>query len=306
VADPDAWLDPFCVAAILGRQTDLLVGTSVTDSVRRQGPDLARTLLTLNNSCRAGFILGIGAGEAESTTPFGYDFSAPTAKFERTLAVIRSLLDTGQMPDGMLGRTGLRNQNPRAQPLLWAAAIGERTLDIVGRYADGWMSMGLNPEQFAEKRGRVFRAAAAAGRVQPTIALNALALFCDSRDHGAAALRAQPLINLILLFAPATLWRRYGLEHPSGPNCRGYPDTIPHALDPTVLREAAHRVPFEMFEEYVLVGNAEEVAERLKPYARAGLDHLVFSDLTSLSFDMQEAGRLLVAGLGRLRPLLRI
>ena len=38
--------------------------------------------------------------------------------------------------------------------------------------------------------------------------------------------------------APTSIWQRYGLEHPSGPRCRGYPDTIPHALDPEVTREA--------------------------------------------------------------------
>ena len=40
--DPDALLDPFCVAAALGPTTDLRIGCWVTDAVRRRGGDLAR------------------------------------------------------------------------------------------------------------------------------------------------------------------------------------------------------------------------------------------------------------------------
>ena len=80
--DPDAWLDPFCVMAILGGSSGLPMGTCVTDSTRRRGADLARTAMTLNQSCRGGFILGVGAGEAESILPFGYSFERPVGSLD--------------------------------------------------------------------------------------------------------------------------------------------------------------------------------------------------------------------------------
>jgi phthiodiolone/phenolphthiodiolone dimycocerosates ketoreductase len=85
VADSDSFLDPFCVAAILRRQTSLTMGTCVTDSTRRRGADLARAALTLQRSGQGEFVLGLGSGEAESLLPFGYDFTRPFGLLEQAL-----------------------------------------------------------------------------------------------------------------------------------------------------------------------------------------------------------------------------
>ena len=47
LTDPDAFYDPFVVAAVLGRTTSLSVGLAVTDSVRRRAADVARSALSI-------------------------------------------------------------------------------------------------------------------------------------------------------------------------------------------------------------------------------------------------------------------
>ncbi len=304
ISDPDAWLDPFCVAAVLGRQTKLGIGTCVTDSVRRRGPDLARTLMTLNASCGGGFILGLGSGENESTLPFGYDFSRPIGKLEDAARSIRSLLDHGRMPDGGVGRTGLVAQAPHSRAQLWIAGIGDRSMEIVGRYGDGWICHGVSPDEYLMKREQVRKAAQAAGRPMPTIALFPLMLLGDSREHVAAALERKPLTKLLTMFGPATMWKRHGLDHPSGPECRGHPDTIPHAVDPERLRQVAPRIPLALVEDYMMIGNAEDIARRMRPYVEGGVEHLILGDFTGLTFAPEETGRLITTQLGRLRQLL--
>jgi phthiodiolone/phenolphthiodiolone dimycocerosates ketoreductase len=187
---------------------------------------------------------------------------------------------------------------------LWIAGTGDRALEIVGRYADGWLPTGLSPEEFAHKRARVREVATAAGRPLPVCGFFPLTLLGDSREQIAAAYEAQPLARLVTLFGPASMWRRHGLEHPSGPECRGHPDTIPHAVEPQKLRELARRIPFAMMEDYLLLGNADEIAARLRPYAEAGLEHVVLGDFTGLTFAPEEAGRLLTTQMARLRQLL--
>src|SRR5262245_29293437 len=73
IPDPDAFLDPFVIAAAIGGRTELPIGLCVTDSTRRRGIDLVRSALTLQEVCKGGFILGVGSGETESTVPFGYE-----------------------------------------------------------------------------------------------------------------------------------------------------------------------------------------------------------------------------------------
>ncbi|GAA0633409.1 phthiodiolone/phenolphthiodiolone dimycocerosates ketoreductase [Sporichthya brevicatena] len=301
--DPDAFLDPFCVAAALGGGTDLRFGLSVTDAVRRAGPDLARAALTVNDACRGGFVLGLGSGEAESLVPYGYDYKRPVDRLEAALRDIRSLLDTGNMPSGS-GRIGLDRSGPKGVPEVWVAAKMPRMLELTGRYADGWLPLPSPPEEYAAQYQAVREAAERAGRPAPTASMVPAVIFGDSRDSVLGVLEDVPVVKLIAYYLPAYVWDRYGVEHPGGPNCRGQIDLIPHELDPKALRETAKRIPVELVEELAWFGNADEIAARLKPYAEVGLEHIVLGDVTGTTYAPEETARVLGGQLPRLVELM--
>lgn len=111
----------------------------------------------------------------------------------------------------------------------------------------------------------------------------------------------QPMAKLFALWmAPAPVWAEYGLDAPAGSGNRAYIDVVPHDLDPAVLRELAPRIPFEVLDEYLFMGNATEVFERLESYADAGLEHPVMMNMTGLLGGVGEAmartGELAVLG----------
>ena len=303
LADPDLHLDPFCLAAALGGLTELPMGVCVTDATRRRGADHARTSLTLNDACKGGFVLGIGSGEAESLVPFGYPNKRPVGNLEEALVEIRSLLDTGRMPGDSPGRTGLAPDNPRGIPEVWVAAQRPRMLELAGTHGDGWIPGPCRPDEYAEMFAAVKLGADRAGRANPTASLLEATIFGESRDKVAALLDEVPVIKLLALFSPDVVWRQYGLEHPSGPGTRGAVDVIPHALDPATLRELAPRIPVELVEEFVMLGNAEEIAARLEPYAEAGLEHVVLADLTATTYAPEDVAAAL-GELFKLKPLL--
>jgi phthiodiolone/phenolphthiodiolone dimycocerosates ketoreductase len=285
--DPDAFLDPFVTAGALAGHTDLRVGFCVTDATRRRGPELARAGLTLQSVCPGGFVLGVGAGEAESILPFGYEWDRPVGNLERALIEIRSLFSTGEMPDGV-GRLGLSRQH---LPEIWVAAMRPRSLRLTGRYADGWMPIGTNPDDYEQQLTIVRAAAEEAGRPTPQASLLWPMLFGDSRDQVAALLEELPVFKLICLFGSAQMWARHGLEHPAGPHCRGQMDVVPHALDSAQLRAIAPRIPLELLEDFVMIGNAEEVAARIRPFIEAGAEHLLLADVTATTYEPAEAVR---------------
>jgi phthiodiolone/phenolphthiodiolone dimycocerosates ketoreductase len=296
IPDPDAFLDPFCLAAAIGPQTDLLVGMSVTDTTRRRAIDLARAAMTLNRLCRGSFVLGVGSGETESTVPFGYDFTRPVSRLEEALIEIRSLLATGRLPGDGPGRTGLDRTDV---PEIWVAAQGgPRGLRLAGTYGDGWIALEYDPGHYAEMLAIVRQAADDAGRPCPTPAAFPLTLLGPSRDAIMATIEERPLIKLLMVFADDDLWNRYGLVHPCGRGARGY-HTIPHLLDPDALRALAPRIPAEMFEQWVMIGNGEEVATRLAAFADAGCEHLVLADMSAVAYPMEEAA----AAMAELPPL---
>ena len=288
LADPDAFLDPFCVAAAVARKVDMIVGSSVIDITRRRAADFARSALTVHLASRKGFIFGVGSGLTLNLEPYGYETKRRVSKFEETLRELRMLFDTGRMPHG-IGRIGLPLESTAGRPQLWVAAHGPRMREITGRYADGWMTSGVAVEQFAKDRSEVLRAAEKYGRPAPVCCFAPFLFFGESRTAIKAKLDAAPLAKLILLFAPASLWKRYGLEHPTGPDAAGYTDAVPHAHNAQKLRETAARIPFEMFDEFVISGNADEISARLEPFVDAGAGHIILSDVAGLAVSAQEA-----------------
>jgi phthiodiolone/phenolphthiodiolone dimycocerosates ketoreductase len=306
IPDPDAFLDPFCVAGAVGSTSELMVGMSVTDATRRRAIDLVRSALTLNSMCRGRFVLGIGSGETASTVPFGYDFARPVGRLEETLIEIRSLLATGQMPGDGPGRTGLDREGERGVPEIWVAAQGgPRALRLAGTYGDGWIALEYDSGHYAAMLATVRDAAHAADRPCPTPAAFPITLLGPSRDAILASIEERPLVKLLMVFADGDLWHRYGLVHPCGRDARGY-HTIPHTLDPDELRRLARQIPAEMFEEWVAVGNGEEVAARLAGFAEAGCEHFVLADMSAVAYPMEEAAAAMTqlpALVGRLREM---
>jgi phthiodiolone/phenolphthiodiolone dimycocerosates ketoreductase len=281
-SDPDGYLDPFCLIAALGQSTAIPFGTCVTDSLRRGAADMARTALSLNHLCRGGFKLGIGSGEAENLIPFGYSFERPVGRTEELLPKLRQLLDDGTYP-GTHGRMGLPLENETGRPEIWLAAHGPRMLRLAGQYADGWIPAFISsPEQYASKREIMAGHAAAAGRPVPQCGLQPFTILGESKARLQEMFEAEPVAKLFALFREGEHWERHGLEHPLGNESRGFVDVVVHDLDPEMLRDLAPRIPFELLEDVIFMGNAQEIAEQLAPFGPAGLEHLIVANMTGI------------------------
>lgn len=289
-ADPDAFYDPFCYGAVAGRMTNRPYGISVTDATRRGAADLARTSLTLNDLIPGGFILGIGSGEAESLVPFGYPFDKPVARLEQVLIELRSLLDTGRMPGGGVGRMGLPLEaEGRGKPPVWIAGHGDRMLRLTGQYGDGWIpAWWMTPSEYAEKRAVIAGHAEKAGRPVPECSLLPFLLFAESQDKAAEMFEREPLGKLFGLFAMGSMWEANGLKHPLGNDSKGFIDVIIHDLSADDLRDLAPTIPFEMVKQVLFIGNAQELASQFEAYAKAGLEHVVLANLTGVVGGMDE------------------
>ena len=281
-ADPDSWYDSFVCLGAIGQESDLPMGTCVTDTARRRAADVARTALTLHHICKGGFNLGLGAGEAENLLPFGYDFSAPVSVAEEFLIELRSLLDDGRMPTGGLsGRMGIPSRDGMGKPKVWLAGHGPRMLRLTGQYADGWLpAWPMSPSIYAERRALIAEYAERVGRSNPVSGLFIPVIVGESRDYVAELMVKEPLAKLSALMCDAVVWAGYGLEHPSGPESRGLVDLVIHDMDPESLREIAPKIPFELVEEFIFMGNDEEVLERIASYRKVGLDLVVLADTT--------------------------
>lgn len=192
--DPDAFLDPFCVASVVRRNTNMLLGGSVVDLTRRRPIDFARSVHTVHHAAKRGLIFGIGSGLELNLAPFGYDTTKRVSRFQESIKGLRCLLDTGRMFDGV-GRVGLPLESAAGRPQIWVAGNAPRVHRIAGQYGDGWITLNVPPEEYAKDRATVMDAASAAWWSATVCALSPWVLPGPSRSAIAAKLENVPLYS---------------------------------------------------------------------------------------------------------------
>ena len=278
---PHRHLDGMAVAAaaaVLTKNVPLV--TSVVDTVRRHPSLLAQSALTIDHLAKGRFVLGLGSGETENTVPYGFDFAKPVSRFEEALKVIRLLWDS----DGPVDFDGQFYQLHHARldtepyegrhPQIWIGASGPRTLEIVGRYADGWWPTGR--VEAGGLRRKACRGAGFGGTRPAAIrwrSRRAIIQVClIGRDDAALAeILEAPLVKAFLLQVSAEMLRSLGYEHPMGENWRGYQDIDPATLTRERIVEFLDRVDPESILAVVPHGTPKQVAAIIKNYVDAGL-----------------------------------
>lgn len=277
---PHRHLDGMAVAAAAAVLTkNVPLATSVVDTVRRHPSLLAQSALTIDHLAAGRFILGLGSGETENTVPYGFDFKAPVSRFEEALRVIRLLWES----DGPVDFEGrfyrLRHARLDTEPYngrfppIWIGGSGPRTLDIVGRYADGWWPTGAwSPQDYAEKLSAVRRSAEKAGRDPAVITPCFIQVCLVGRDDAALAeILEAPLVKSFLLQVSAEVLRKAGFEHPMGESWQGYQDIDPAVLTRERIVDFLDRVEPEMVLAMVPHGTPRQLARVIKDYVDAGL-----------------------------------
>lgn len=226
--------------------THVTMGCLVSGAGYRAPTLLVKMATALDHATDGRAVLGIGAGwHGAEHHAFGFAFPSLRERLDRleeAAAIARGMLDGGATSlDGRwLQAQGARNDPPPKQarlPLLIGGSGERRTLPIVARYADAWNGEG-DPETFAHKSAVLDRCCAEVGR------------------------------------DPTAIRRSVGLPPPLVRRQRG---AAVEALTDALVRQGS--TPGEAREAAAgsaLVGSAEDVLERLRAYAAAGAEEVIF------------------------------
>jgi phthiodiolone/phenolphthiodiolone dimycocerosates ketoreductase len=272
------------------RAGNVRLAVGVTEPTRRHPVLLAQAFLTLSHMTSHAPILGIGAGERENIEPYGLDFSTPVGRLEEALAVIRRCF-TSRGPIDFEGRhfrlrgavMDLAAPDGRV-PEIWVAAHAPRMLRVTGKYGDGWYPTDpMSPEEFAARWAMVRDAARENGRDPDRIVAGwqAFVLFAPNEAAARRVLDSRS-VRFAALLAGAEMWGTYGIDHPFGPEFRGFIDFVPGRRSRAELDAAIAAVPTDLLVEHVLWGDADAVHARLRDYVDAGLRHLVLQPVSAL------------------------
>ena len=289
---PHAYFDyQVILGHLAARAGKLRLGVGVTEPVRRHPVQLAQSFLTLAHLTRRAPILGIGAGEAENTVPYGLDFRQPVSRLEDALAVIRLCLDSRgpidhRGPFFTLERAVMDLAPPDGnRPEIWVAAHGPRMLRLTGTYGDGWYpTLPMSPAEYETSLAVIQAAARAAGRDPAAIVpgFQHHAILAPT-ERAAYKLLDTKAIRFLALLMPAPLWWKYGYEHPFGDQYRGIVDFTPQHHTRAELDAVIAQVPVDVMTAAGFVGTPRQVEDELAAYFDAGLRHLVIQPVGALA-----------------------
>lgn len=289
---PHLYLDPIAVMAVVGRSTQkILIGTGVTDPIRRPPAELARTFVTLSQMTAGRAILGIGAGERENVVPYGLDYRYQVSRLEESLYVIRLLWEsTGpvsfqgrffKLDRAVLDLKGFDGLNPP----IWVGAHGPRMLEITGQYGDGWYpSYPMTPVEYASKLKTIRKAATDAGRDPAAITAGYQMYVVLAPDHETShAIMSSPLAAGMALVAPSRQWEKAGFRHPFGSGFEGLRDYVPEWYTPQEIKEAVAQFDIAVVHDDIVHGSVDEVVKAIEPLIDAGLQHVTLSNLAPIA-----------------------
>ncbi len=150
------------------------IGTGVSIAGTRIAPVTAHSIATINALAPGRVFLGLGTGHTAMRV-MGQD-PMRVGEFREYLRVVRALLDGAAVDYTYAGQTREIQFLHRARKFInidnripiYVAANGPKALALVGQYADGWMTVGGEPEVVRPKLECIHAGARQAGRALPS------------------------------------------------------------------------------------------------------------------------------------------
>jgi len=271
---PEAWT--LLTASAMVTNTARL-GTCVTDPHRHHPAMLAQRLATIDHFSNGRVILGLGAGDAVNLDTFNIDWEKPVSKLEEYFHILKMLWSGEKFShEGRFWKfkDAFLQIQPRQKSIpIYFAANGPKMLGLTGRYADGWVPLGLTPEMYKKRLVVVREAAVKAGRNPDEVDPGLFVGVCltSSSEKALAMMRARAR-----LLTPQNLSEAgYDVEFPEKFKNYSPIDWQPTPEYLNTLGEYVRYVPEEALKDFFILGNSEECTEKVHEFIKAGVKHFV-------------------------------
>ncbi|MFH1180277.1 MAG: LLM class flavin-dependent oxidoreductase [Candidatus Bathyarchaeota archaeon] len=163
---------------------------------------------------------------------------------------------------------------PRQKSIpIYFAANSPKMLEMTGRYADGWIPLGLTPELYKKRLGVVRKAAVGAGRNPDEVDPGLYVGVCltDSPEKASAMMGLYKTLLIPQILAEAG----YEVEFPEKFKNYSHVDWQPTLEYMNTLMEYGKYVPDETLKDFFILGNFDECTEKVHEFIGAGVKHFV-------------------------------
>jgi 5,10-methylenetetrahydromethanopterin reductase len=264
---------PVILAAMAGATERIGIGTCVLNPYTIDPSEIAMIAATLDELSGNRFRLGLAAGARDFLGWVGIDQERPLAAMRESIALVRRLLAGEAAPiEGARFRWSrdayLRFKAPRVTPI-YVGALGPRMLALAGELADGVLPLLLPPEHYFQVKPLIEAGAASRAPSLPSLDLACCIWVSLSADRGAARRAlAEKIAYYGAQLSPLILSRLSLTREDFAIIERVVVEERDLARGASLVDERMMRIG--------IVGQPEDVIERLDPIAGAGARHLSF------------------------------
>jgi len=280
----EAWgMEAVSMLGYLAARTQRIrLGTGIMQISARTPASTAMTALSLSRISDDRFTLGLGASGPQVVEGLhGAAFAKPLTRMREYVAIIRQAIAGERIKfDGeqfILPRKGgegkaLRlSMPPKPDIPIFLATLGEKSLELTGEIADGWLGTSFIPERADVLLGPIERGAERAGRSLEEIEIEVNVPLSVSEDVEGLLERARQGMAFTLgaMGSPKTNFYNAAFSR------AGYEDVAKEVQRLWIEGDRAHAVaavPDEMLLSAYLIGTEEMVRKRLRAFREAGVN----------------------------------
>ncbi|MEF8775954.1 MAG: TIGR04024 family LLM class F420-dependent oxidoreductase [Haloarculaceae archaeon] len=262
---PETWgRDAVTLLATIAERTERIgIGTSVTNVYTRSPALIGQTAATLQEVSDGRFRLGLGpSGPILVEGWHGVDYDRPLRRTRETIEVVREVLsgETVTYDGDIFNLAGfrLRSDPPARTPPIDAGGMGPTSVELAGRFADGWHALMLTPDGLRERLADLRRGADLGDRDPSEIRVTLMMGACVDEDPA----QARDMIRNHLAFyvgAMGTFYREALAQ-------QGYEDTALSVAQEWAsgnYEAAQSAIGEELLADLAIVGTPEEAQGQL-------------------------------------------
>lgn len=260
----------------------VMLGTGVTDAIRYHPAVLAQAFATIDHLSGGRAFLGIGAGEAMNTKPFGLPLKKTFSRLKEAVYLIRRLWrgerityegSFFKLEEAFLQITPVRESIP-----IYVGANSPRSREFAGECCEGWMPIAETPKTYRTHLEDVKRGAEKAGRRLEDIdtALQVYTAVSSNRDEAVKAVKRFKTMLIAKRGRLEEAGYKLRFEVPDYITPWYYYDSLLIIEDKLrELEKYAEAVPDEALEDFYIVGTPEDCIGKIEEFRRAGVKHLM-------------------------------
>ena len=288
---PETWgRDAVTVLATVAERTETVgIGTSIMNVYSRSPALIGQTAASLQEASDGRFRLGLGpSGPILVEGWHGVDYGNPLRRTREAIDVVRAVLSGETVTyDGdifQLSGFRLRHDPPETSPPIDAAGMGPTSVELAGRFGDGWHALLLTADGLQE-RLEDFRRGAEMGDKDPDDQRVTVSLPCCALPDGE---RARDLVREHLAFyvgGMGTFYREALSE-------QGYEATANEISQQWASGnhdDAIAAIGDDLLDDLAIAGTPEHCRERLATFTDIdGVDAISVSFPRSAGMDVME------------------